>query len=181
MRENLIRNFQRVDRTLTTWMADNGILLLRVSLGVVYFWFGVLKFFPNLSPAEGLATRTISELTVGVVPPNISLPLLAVWECLIGLGLLSGVFMRGTLFLLAVQMVGTISPIFIFSQEVFYRIPYSPTLEGQYIIKNLVIISAAIMIGATVRGGRMIADPEIAEKASAEERSRLKVLKETDS
>jgi uncharacterized membrane protein YphA (DoxX/SURF4 family) len=169
----------KADRILTTWMADHGILLLRISLGVIYLWFGALKFFPELSPAEELATHTISKLSMGLIPPSLSLPLLAVWECLIGLGLLSGLFLRGVLFLLAVQMVGTISPIFIFPEEVFVRVPFAPTLEGQYIIKNLVIISAAIVIGATVRGGRMIADPEIAEKASQEERVRLEEADDT--
>jgi hypothetical protein len=56
-------------------------------------------------------------------------------------------------------MLGTITPIFLFPQEVFARIPYAPTLEGQYIIKNIILISAGIVIGATVRGGRMIAEP----------------------
>jgi uncharacterized membrane protein YphA (DoxX/SURF4 family) len=174
----LRRFYGKADLTLTTWMADHGITLLRISLGIIYIWFGLLKFFPDLSPAERLATRTISKLSLGLVPPGVSLPLLAIWECLIGLGLLTGLFMRTTLFLLGVQMLGTISPIFVFPEEVFMRVPYAPTLEGQYIIKNLVIISAAIVLGATVRGGRVIADPEIAEKASEEEREQLEQLKD---
>jgi uncharacterized membrane protein YkgB len=59
--------------------------------------------------------------------------------------------MRITLFLLFLQMIGTMSPVFLFPAEVFTKIPYAPTLEGQYIIKNLVIISAGIVLGATVR------------------------------
>jgi uncharacterized membrane protein YphA (DoxX/SURF4 family) len=168
----------KTDQILTAWMADHGIVLLRISLGVIYLWFGALKFFPQLSPAEDLATRTISKISLGLIPPSFSLPLLATWECVIGLGLLSGLFLRGILFLLGLQMLGTISPIFIFPEEVFLRVPYAPTLEGQYIIKNLVIISAAIVIGATVRGGRMIADPEIAEKASEEERDQLEKIED---
>jgi len=76
---------------------------------------------------------------------------LAAWEVLIGLGLLSGVYLRATLFLLFLQMAGTISPVFFFPAEVFTKVPYAPTLEGQYIIKNLVIVSAGIVLGATVR------------------------------
>lgn len=156
----LVRDsYERLDSKLPRWMAGNGILLLRVSLGIVFFWFGVLKFFPGLSPAQGLATRTIEVLTFGLVPPPISLPVLAVWECLIGLGLLSGVWMRATLFLLFTQMLGTIAPVFLFPYEVFVRIPYAPTMEGQYIIKNLVLVSAGVVIGATVRGGGLVADP----------------------
>ncbi len=151
--------FAFVDVRLTSWMARYGITLLRVSLGIVFFWFGVLKFVPGLSPAQDLATRTISVLTFGLIPAQVSILILAAWECLIGLGLILGAFMRATLLLLWLQMLGTITPIFFFPQEVFTHIPYAPTLEGQYIIKNIVIISAGIVIGATVRGGGMTAEP----------------------
>ncbi|CAG0944656.1 thiosulfate dehydrogenase [quinone] large subunit [Anaerolineae bacterium] len=151
--------FERVDMLITNWMARYGIVLLRMSLGVVFFWFGVLKFFPGLSPAQDLATRTISLLTFGVISPSVSIIILASWECVIGLGLILGVFTRATLFLLFLQMFGTLMPIVFFPKEVFAEIPYAPTLEGQYIIKNLVLISAGLVIGATVRGGRVIADP----------------------
>lgn len=153
--------FNHVDTRITNWMARYGILILRVCLGVVFFWFGVLKFFPDLSPAVGLATRTIDLLTFGLIPPNVAILILAAWESLIGLGLIAGKFMRVTLLLLFVQMVGTMTPIFLFPAEVFTRIPYAPSLEGQYIFKNLVLISAGIVIGATVRGGRLTAEPEI--------------------
>jgi uncharacterized membrane protein YphA (DoxX/SURF4 family) len=158
-----IQNFDRLDHQITDWMARNGILLLRISLGIAFFWFGVLKFFPDLSPAEDLATRTISTLTFGLVPANISLPLLATWEVVIGLGLITGRFMRATLLLLFVQMAGTVTPLLLFPTEAFTRFPYAPTLEGQYIIKNLVLISAGIVIGATVRGGDMVPDPDVVE------------------
>ena len=140
-------------------MARHGVPLLRVSLGIVFLWFGALKFFPGLSPAQDLAARTVDVLSFGVVGPALSLPVLAAWECLIGIGLLSGRFMRVTLLLLAMQMAGTLTPLVLFPGEVFTRIPYAPTLEGQYIIKNAVLISAAIVLGATVRGGRLVADP----------------------
>ncbi|MEK7323959.1 MAG: DoxX family protein [Chloroflexota bacterium] len=157
--------FDRLDVRITNRMAKYGVVLLRVSLGVVFFWFGVLKFFPGLSPAQELATRTMSILTFGLVPPSLSIPILAAWECAIGLGLIFGLFMRGTLLLLFVQMLGTVTPVFLFPDEVFTRFPYAPTLEGQYIIKNLVLISAGLVIGATVRGGRVVADPEVARMA----------------
>lgn len=146
--------FDRIDVNVTNWMARFGIVLLRVSLGIVFFWFGIIKFFPGLSPAQDLATRTIDLLTFGLIPAQVSIPMLAAWECLIGIGLIFGLFMRATLFLLFIQMLGTITPIFLFSQEVFTHIPYAPTLEGQYIIKNIVLISAGLVIGATVREGR---------------------------
>jgi uncharacterized membrane protein YphA (DoxX/SURF4 family) len=148
------------DIKLTRWMAHYGVVALRVSLGIVFFWFGVLKFFPGLSPAQDLATRTINILTFGLMPPSVSIPVLAAWECLIGLGLITGLFMRATLLLLFAQMLGTITPLFFFPAETFTRFPYAPTLEGQYIIKNIVLVTAAIVLGATVRGGNLVADPE---------------------
>jgi uncharacterized membrane protein YphA (DoxX/SURF4 family) len=144
-------------------MARYGILLLRISMGMVFLWFGALKFFPGLSPAAGLATRTIERLTLGLIQPDISILLLAVWETLIGLGLIFGIFMRATLLLLFLQMLGTITPIFLFPQEVFTAFPYAPTLEGQYIFKNMVLISAGLVIGATVRGGNVVDDPAVAK------------------
>src|SRR3990172_8003125 len=125
---NLRTLFDRVDVNVTNWMARFGIMLLRVSLGIVFFWFGVLKFFPGLSPAQDLATRTIDILTFGLIPPNVSILVLATWECLIGIGLILGLFMRATLLLLFLQMLGTMTPIFFFPQEVFTRISYAPTL-----------------------------------------------------
>ena len=149
-----------VDIRITRWMARRGPALLRISLGVVFFWFGVLKFFPGLSPAQELAGRTIEVLSFGIVQPAVSLPLLAAWECVIGVGLVTGFWMRATLLLLLLQMAGTLTPIVLFPDEVFLRVPFAPTLEGQYIIKNLVLISAGVVLGALVRGGAMIADPE---------------------
>lgn len=144
-------SFDKLDTAIINWMAKNGIFLLRVSVGIVFFWFGILKFFPGVSPAQQLASKTINNLTFGFIPPEISINLLALWEVLIGIGLLTGAFMRATLFLLFLQMIGTLTPIFIFPNEVFTQIPYAPTLEGQYIIKNLVIISAGIVLGSKVR------------------------------
>jgi uncharacterized membrane protein YkgB len=147
----VIALYHRIDDAITAWMARHGVRLLRISLGIVFFWFGVLKFFPGLSPATELATRTIDVLTLGAVPSAIAIDVLAAWETLIGLGLIFGIAMRATLGLLFVQMLGTITPVFLFPELVFTRVPYAPTLEGQYIIKNIVLVSAAIVIGATLR------------------------------
>ena len=158
----ILAQYHRADAAITRWMARHGVTLLRISLGVIFFWFGFLKFFPGLSPATELATRTIDVLTFGKVPETVAINVLAAWETLIGLGLIFGVAMRATLLLLFVQMLGTITPIFFFPELVFTRVPHAPTLEGQYIIKNLVLVSAGIVIGATVRGGALVAEPEVA-------------------
>ena len=144
-----------LDQTVTAYMARYGITLLRMSVGVVFFWFGFLKFFPGLSPAEGLATKTLEVLSFGMVQPRVAVIVLAAWECAVGLGLILSVFLRTTLLLLWLQMAGTIAPMLLFPHEVFSHFPYAPTLEGQYIIKNLVLVSAGVVVGATVRGGRL--------------------------
>ena len=153
------KTFDRTDTILTRAMARYGLTLLRWSVGLIFLWFGILKFFPGMSPAQELATKTISLLTFGRVPPSTSIWILALWETLIGVGLLFNLLMRGTLLLLFLQMLGTITPLFLFPAEAFTRIPYAPTLEGQYIIKNLVLISAGIVLGATVRGGGLVSEP----------------------
>jgi uncharacterized membrane protein YphA (DoxX/SURF4 family) len=135
------------------------VTLTRLALGLVFVWFGLLKFFPGLSPAEQLAGRTIEHITFGIIQPSVALPVLATWECLIGICLLTGVALRATLLLLFAQMFGTLLPLVIFPAETFVIFPFVPTLEGQYIIKNVVLISAAIIVGATVRGGRLVAQP----------------------
>ncbi len=161
--EQAERLFDRVDRTITSLMARFGILILRVSLGINFLWFGVLKFFPGLSPAQDLATDTIEILTFGLLQPETSIWILASWETLIGLGLIAGVYLRATLLLLFVQMLGTLTPLILFPAETFAVLPYAPTLEGQYIIKNVVLISAGLVVGATVRGGRLVNVPSAAD------------------
>ncbi len=149
----------RIDRRITAWMADNGLMLMRLALAVVFVWFGALKLIPGLSPAESLAGRTVEVLTFGLIPAATAVPILGVWEVLIGVGLLSGLFMRATLALLFVQMLGTLTPLVLFPAETFYVFPIAPTLEGQYIIKNAVLIAGAVILGATVRGGQLTSGP----------------------
>jgi uncharacterized membrane protein YphA (DoxX/SURF4 family) len=154
-KESFEKDFNSLDKRITSWMAKHGVSLLRISLGVIFLWFGVLKFIPGASPAQSLATRTIELLSFSLLQPEVSLILLAIWETVIGLGLVFSVFLRTTLFLLFLQMLGTLTPLVLFPTETFMRVPFSPTLEGQYIIKNLVLIAAGIVIGATVRGRQL--------------------------
>ena len=149
----------RFDRRVTRIAADHGLTALRIALGIVFLWFGAIKLVPGLSPAEDLAGRTIETLTSGVVPASIAVPVLAIWEVAIGVGLLVGRWMRATLLLLFVQMLGTITPLFLFPEETWIRFPIAPTLEGQYIIKNVVLVAAAFVLGATVRGGELSPEP----------------------
>lgn len=150
------KNYEALDIAITNWMARYGLLFLRLSIGVIFFWFGILKFFEGLSPAEGIAIRTIDTITLHLLPEKLIIYGLALWEVLIGIGLILNIYLRVTLFLLFLQLAGTFSPLFLFPGEVFHVFPVSLTLEGQYIIKNLILVSAGIVLGATVRGGKLV-------------------------
>jgi uncharacterized membrane protein YkgB len=142
--------FDTVDVAITRWMAARGIRILRIALGVVFVWFGALKLVPGLSPAEDLVRATVPFL-----PGEWFLPFLGLWEVAIGLGFLTGRALRITILLLFLQMPGTLAPIVLLPSRVFTVLPVGLTLEGQYIVKNLVLIAAALVIGATVRGARL--------------------------
>lgn len=147
-------SIDRLDIWLTSWMAQYGVGLLRIGLGVIFVWFGALKLVPGLSPAEELVRNTIY-----FVSPDLFIPILAIWEVVIGIGLITGLFMRTTLLLLFLQMPGTALPLVLLPDVCFTAFPYGLTLEGQYIIKNLVLVSAGLVIGSTVRGGRIDPHP----------------------
>lgn len=140
----------QIDQAITTWMARNSILLLRISIAIVFIWFGALKFIPGMSPAEDLVRATLPFL-----PGALIFPVLGAWEIIIGLGFLSGRFTRITLALLFAQMIGTLLPLVLLPERVFHS-GVGLTLEGQYIIKNLVLISGALVVGATARGGAIV-------------------------
>ncbi len=149
-----------LDRAVIGWMARAGLPILRIGLGIVFLWFGILKLFPGLSPAEDLVRNTVT-----FIPPEVFLPVLAIWEALIGLGFLTGRFLRLTLLLLFLQMPGTALPLVLLPEAAWTAFPYGLTLEGQYIIKNLVLIGGALVIGGTIRGGRLVAEPRLGGQA----------------
>lgn len=154
LEEKIIEKFfSSLDKKVTDWMANYGLLVLRISLGIVFFWFGMLKFFEGLSPAEELVRNTVYFFD-----PDIFIPILAAWESLIGIGLITGKFLRVTILLLFLQMPGTALPLLILPEKVWTVFPFGLTLEGQYIVKNLVLIGAGLVIGATVRGGKILSD-----------------------
>lgn len=122
---------------------------LRWGLGFIYLWFGALKFFPNLSSAEHLAGATIEMMSFGYLMPDISLPLLAVWETTIGLALLTGKFERAAVLSLYFHVAGTFATLVLLPEQTWSTPPFAASLEGQYIFKNLVTIGAALVINAT--------------------------------
>lgn len=156
MRDVISRRLEQIGALATRWLASYSILMLRVSLGITFLAFGVLKFFPDLSPAEEIATRTMETLTLGIIPAGLAIILVAAMESAIGLSLITGRHMRAGLGLLGVAMVGILSPLVLFPDELFRNLPYAPTLEGQYVFKDVVLFSAGLVVAAREGGGRMV-------------------------
>lgn len=127
-------------------VSRNALALLRISIGVIYLWFGALKFFHGYSPAEDLAINTINKLTFGLIPQPVNIILLATWECALGFLLIAGIFLRAALLGLFVHMLCTFTPLLFFPSVSFKYAPYGFTLVGQYIMKNIIIICAAWVI-----------------------------------
>ena len=134
-----------IDIKITSWMKNWGILLCRISLAIVFIWLGILKPF-GVSAANELVTKTVYWFN-----PAWFIPLLGWWEVLIGVCLLYRPLIRLGILLMMLQMAGTFLPLILLPDIVYGRHWYVLTLEGQYIVKNIVLISAAIVIGSQVR------------------------------
>ncbi len=120
--------------------------LLAISIGICYFWFGALKFFPGVSPADVLAKDTIHLLTIGLIPSDVSILILAFWEVLIGVCLIFNILIRKIIKLTILHMVCTFLPFFFFPDLSFNSAPFTLTLVGQYIMKNVIIIMALLIL-----------------------------------
>ncbi|RZV16179.1 DoxX family membrane protein [Aliarcobacter butzleri] len=125
---------------------QNTIKLMRLSLGIIFVWYGMLKFFPTLSPAEDLAIKTIDIMFFHLIDGNLSIKLLAILEVAIGIGFLSGYFTKLVTIIFLGHMLCTFAPLFILPELSFTHAPYAFTLVGQYIVKNIVFILVGVMI-----------------------------------
>lgn len=114
--------------------------IMRLMLAIVYIWFGALKVC-GMSPA-----RELVEQTVYWYRPEVFIPILGICEVIIGLGLFIRKFIPYTIVLLLLHMAATVLPIFTLKNICFDVYPYCPTLVGQYIIKNLVLVSGALVV-----------------------------------
>ena len=126
--------------SFSTKMEKHSITIMRIALAIVYIWFGALKIF-NMSPAGELVEETVYWFR-----PEIFIPILGVCEVIIGLGLLVKKFIPYTILLLLLHMCATLFPVFILQKICFDTFPYCPTLVGQYIIKNVVLIAGALVV-----------------------------------
>lgn len=142
-----------IDRKISAFMRRTGPIALRISLGIIFIWFGMLKPF-GVSPAEDLVKDTVRWIPF--LNPPTWLIVIGCWEVAIGVTFLFRRTTRIAIALLFIQMIGTLMPLILLPETTFApgRVPFVPTLEGQYIIKNLLIISAAFFLGGTVSSRR---------------------------
>lgn len=143
LKDIVSKQTQRFDKFFIDFSNKFGVPFLRFAIGIVFIWFGALKTIGELSPAYDLVAATVYWLT-----PEIIVPLLGLWEVGIGVCFLIPPLTRLGLILLALQMPGTFLPLVLLPEVCFTVFPFGLTLEGQYIVKNLVIIGSALVIGA---------------------------------
>jgi putative oxidoreductase len=149
---SLLARFAAAEAALKAFLERWSIPALRVALGAVFAVFGVLKFFPGVSPVESLVQATWGVLTFGIVGGQLAMILTAIIETAAGLLIVSGRFARLGLVVLAVAFVGIFSPIVFFTGELITAA--GPTLLGQYIAKNVVLVAAALVVASRVLRGR---------------------------
>jgi uncharacterized membrane protein YkgB len=149
MAAHLRARMERAERQFGEWSSVHGVQMLRVTLGFVFVWFGVLKFCPGLCDVEVLAGKTVQLLTLGLIPIKICVAMLGVLECGIGAMLMVGRAMRATVICLLLHLSGTFLPMVLYPGETWKHFPYAPTLVGQYILKNLILMSAAVVVGTS--------------------------------
>ena len=137
--------FDRADLRISEGMDRYCQPLMRYSIALIFIWFGLLKPL-GMSPEEELIKRTVYW-----VSPQVFLPVLGWWEVSVGLCLLYRPLIRIALLLLLLQLPGTMLPLVLLPEICFTQPPFGLSLEGQYIVKNLFLVSAAFVIGGKVR------------------------------
>ena len=142
----------RAEAGLKTFLQRWSIPALRVALGGVFVVFGALKFVPGMSPLEHLVQATWERLSFGLIGGQPAMIITAAIEVLAGALLIAGgAFARVGLVPLALAFVGILSPLVLLPNEVFSST--GPTLTGQYIFKNAVLIAAALVVASRVLKG----------------------------
>jgi len=155
----MYERFLHIENLIHHQLVQHSIAALRIAVGAVFLGFGALKFFPDVSPAQNLTEATTDIMFFGLVPGGVAILLIAALECLIGVCLLSGRWMRLAIWLLAIEFVGILAPLVLLTGRLFAGPYNAPTLEGQYVLKDVILVTAGLVIAAgTFRGGRMVRD-----------------------
>lgn len=144
---NLQTFFSTLDQHIARLMSRWSIPALRISFGIIFIWFGILKPL-DISSAESLLKATVVWLPIG--SPGFWLIVIGWWEVIIGVTFLFKRTTKIAIGLLFLQMFGTFMPLILLPELTFQNGNIlAPSLEGQYIIKNVMIISAALVLGGT--------------------------------
>ena len=138
-------NIHKLDRKLISFFKKTYIPLARFAFFIVFFWFGFIKL-TGMSPAGPLAEALIAQ-TVGMQWFDLLFKALAVLECLIGILFLLPKAVRFIIPILLIHMIIVCSPLILLPDYTWQSF-LIPTLEGQYIIKNIVIIALAFGVAA---------------------------------
>ena len=149
------------------WLTRRSITILRISLGMMVLGFGILKYFPGASPAENLVVTTTHLLTFGLVPDMVAMVGVATLECLIGLSLIIRRGLRTTIYLLVLWVLGILAPVVLLSERLFSGPNHAPTLEGQYVLKDIILFTASLVIATT-----LYRSTDTAERQSARDEGR---------
>ena len=159
----LVRGIEHVDAVTHRWLVAHSITLLRFSLGAVFLTFGALKLFPDVSPAESLVEATTSAMTFGLVSGWWPCLAVGVVECVIGACLITGRGMRAAIYMLCALFVGMLSPLVLLAPRLFSGPHNAPTIEGQYVLKDVILIAATLVLATTLRGGTLTSTPDAPE------------------
>ncbi len=153
--------FLNLENNVHHQLVLHSITALRIAVGAIFLGFGVLKYFPGVSPAQNLTEATTHILFLGLIPGDVAIVMIATLECFIGFCLLTGRWMRLAIWLLAIEFVGILAPAFVLPGRLFAGPHHAPTLEGQYVLKDIILVAAGLVIAAaSFRGGRLIrSDP----------------------
>ncbi|MFI1246597.1 DUF417 domain-containing protein [Streptomyces anulatus] len=143
----------RALQRLADHVNTRALVLLRATVGIVFLGFGILKLFPSASPAEQLAVDAATKMTLGLVPETVLLLSLAALETAIGIGLIvGGRLLRPTLVAFFLHMGGVFSTLLLLPDAMWQPHSPAPTMEGQYVVKNVVLVAVCLVVAADAWG-----------------------------
>src|SRR5690606_24321409 len=143
LKRGIISKMQKMTRIISR---INRNRLLTISIGIIYLWFCVLEFFPEVSSADSLAKETISFLTFIFISVKLSIFIIAHSDISISLLLILNYQLKKVVIAAIIHLIMTFVPMLFFPETSFSDTPFALTLLGQYIMKNIVIICALLYI-----------------------------------
>ncbi len=165
------QRFVRLENVIHHQLVLHSISVLRMTVGAIFLGFGVLKYFPGVSPAQDLTEATTHILFFGLVPGSVAILVIATLECSIGVCMLAGRWMRLAIYLLAGEFLGILAPLALLPGRLFSGPHHAPTLEGQYVLKDVILVAAGLVIAAgTFRGGQLVRSDPAPDLAAGVER-----------